>query len=105
MGHQEGQRALAAGAIHRNVWYNGNMFTQYVIEVMAKAKIEKIHGTLPYFVSIPSFKGVWAQGRTKKEALAELQEVLEEWLLIKVRKQQFVPSVRKYDLNRLLASA
>ncbi len=79
------------------------MFTQYVTEVMAKAKIEKIDDPLPYFCSIPSFKGVWAQGRTKKAALAELQEVLEEWLLLKVRKQQFVPSVRKYDLNALLA--
>lgn len=80
------------------------MFTQYVAAVMAKAKIEKIDDPLPYFASLPSFKGVWAQGRTKKEALGELQEVLEEWLLLKVRKQQFVPSIRKYDLNALLAA-
>lgn len=71
---------------------------------MAKAKLEKIEDPLPYYASIPGFKGVWAQGKTKKEALSELQEVLEEWLLLKVRKQKFVPSVRKYDLNALLSA-
>ncbi len=80
------------------------MFTQYVRTVMAQAKVEKIKDPLPYYASIPGFKGVWAQGKTRKQALQELQEVLEEWLLIKVRKQQFVPSVRKYNLNTLLAA-
>lgn len=80
------------------------MFTQYVRYVISKARIEKIDSKLPYFASIPGFQGVWAQGKTRKKCLAELQEVLEEWLLLKVRKQQFVPSVRKYDLNALLAA-
>lgn len=71
---------------------------------MEKARVEKIVDPLPYFASLPSFKGVWAQGRTRKEALNELQEVLEEWLLLKVRKRQFVPSVRQYDLNALFAA-
>ena len=85
--------------------YNDIMFTQYVATVMSRAIVEKMNDPLPYFASIPSFEGVWGQGATKKEALAELQEVLEEWILLKVRKQQFVPSVRRYDLNKLLAAA
>ena len=71
---------------------------------MGRAKIEKIDDPLPYFASIPGFQGVWAQGKTRKACLAALQEVLEEWLLLKVRKQQFVPSIRKYDLNTLFAA-
>ncbi len=81
------------------------MFTNYVAAAMRKAKVEKIDDPLPYFVTIPGFQGVWGQGGTKKEALGDAREVLEEWLLLKVRKQQFVPSVRKYDLNALLAAA
>lgn len=80
------------------------MFTQYVRYVMRKAKFEKIDGKKSWFASIPGFPGVWAQGKTRKQCQAELQEVLEEWLLLKVRKQQFVPSVRKYNLNTLLAA-
>ena len=71
---------------------------------MSKAIVENIDDPLPYFASLPSFKGVWAQGKTKKEALEQLQEVLEEWLLLKVRKQQFVPTVRRYNLNALLTA-
>lgn len=100
----EGGRTVATGAIHPGMWYNGIMFTRYVRAIMAKANVEKIADPLPYFASLPSFKGVWAQGRTRKEALAELQEILEEWLLLKVRKRQFVPSVRQYDLNALFSA-
>ena len=80
------------------------MFTEYVRAVMTKAKVEKIDDPLPYVGTILGFQGVWAQGATKKECLAELQEVLEEWLLLKVRKQQFIPTARRYDLNALLTA-
>ncbi len=81
------------------------MFTRYVDTVMArKARIEKIKGENPYFGSIRGFRGVWAQGETRRECERNLREVLEEWLIIKIRKQQFVPTVRKYDLNSLLAA-
>ncbi len=81
------------------------MFTGYVLEAMSKAVVEKINDPQPYFASIPGFKGVFGQGSTRKEALSQLQEVLEEWLILKVSKQQFVPSVKGYDFNALLATA
>lgn len=81
------------------------MFTQYVSDVMTKrARYEKLRGEDVYFGSIKGYKGVWAQGKTRKECMENLREVLEEWLLLKIRKQQFVPTVRKYDLNALLAA-
>ncbi len=86
------------------MWYDVRMFTQYVATVMARrARVEKIKGKNPYFGSIRGFQGVWAQGKSRRECEMALREVLEEWLLIKIRKQQFVPTVRKYDLNALLA--
>ena len=82
------------------------MFTRYVKAVMAKrARIERIDGKRTYFGKIVGFRGVWSQGKTLRECESNLREVLEEWLLIKIRKQRFVPTVRKYDLNTLLASA
>ena len=82
------------------------MFTQYVDTVMArKARFERLKGKNRYFGKILGFQGVWAQGETQHECEWNLREVLEEWLLLKIRKQQFVPTVRKYDLNALLVSA
>ena len=85
------------------VWYNACMFTQYVESVMRKARFERIDGKRVYFGRITSFQGVWAQGKTQRECEKNLREVLEEWLLIKIRKHKFVPTMGKYDLNALFA--
>lgn len=82
------------------------MFTEFVKDVMAKrARFERIDKKRTYFGRITGFQGVWAQGKTLSECERNLREVLEEWLLIKIRKHRFIPTTRKYDLNELLASA
>lgn len=68
------------------------------------ARYERIGKDRRYFGSIKGFKGVWAEGKTRKECEGELREVLEEWLLLKIRKKQFVPTTHLYDLNALLRS-
>ena len=85
------------------MWYNARMFTEYVESVMRKARFERIDGKRTYFGRIIGFQGVWAQGKTQRECERNLREVLEEWLLIKIRKHRFVPTNRKYDLNALFA--
>ena len=63
------------------------MFTDYVRHVMQKlAKYELIHDEQPYYGSVRGFQGVWAQGKTLQECERNLREVLEEWLLLKIRK-------------------
>lgn len=82
------------------------MFTQFVDHLMkSRAKFERIKDPEPYFGRISGFRGVWAQGKTQRACERNLREVLEEWLLIKIRKHQFVPTTRRYDLNALLRSA
>ena len=81
------------------------MFTDFVHDVMRKlAMYEKIDDNQPYygFIKHKDFQGVWAQGRTRKECAERLREVLEEWLLLKIRKKKVVPTTRKYDINSLL---
>ena len=81
------------------------MFTKYVTDVMTRlARYERIGKERKYFGSIKGFKGVWAEGTSKKACEQELREVLEEWLLLKIRKQHFVPTVRRYDLNAFLCA-
>ena len=81
------------------------MFTQYVDAVMKKrARYELLKDSKQYYGRITGFKGVWAQGKTQKACERNLREVLEEWLVLKIRKQQFVPTVQKYDLNALLGA-
>lgn len=71
---------------------------------MRKARFERIDRKRVYFGRITGFRGVWAQGKTQRECEKNLREVLEEWLLIKIRKHRFVPTAGRYDLNALFAA-
>lgn len=67
------------------------MFTRYVDHLMAKkSKYERIERNKAYFGTIRGAQGVWAKASTRKACELELREVLEEWLLLKIRKKQFV---------------
>lgn len=78
------------------------VFTEYVQYVMQQlARYELIRDAQPYYGSVKGFQGVWAQGKTLQECERNLREVLEEWLLLKIRKKGLVPTLRKYDLNAL----
>ena len=66
------------------------MLVDYVNKAMQGARFERIEdGT--YFGSIPRFKGVWANARSKPSCRRELQEVLEEWIVINLRLGATLP--------------
>jgi predicted RNase H-like HicB family nuclease len=46
-----------------------------------------------WFVEIPGFEGVWANGNTVEDCRLELIEVLEEWLILKLKDDDPVPVV------------
>ncbi len=62
----------------------------------AKYKILK-NGSI--YGSIPGFKGVWADGRSLDACRKELQEVLEDWIVLKVRDGDRLPMVGKHTLK------
>lgn len=45
-----------------------------------------------WFAEIPGFTGVWANGEPVEECRTELPEVLEEWLLLKIRNGDSLPA-------------
>ncbi len=48
-------------------------------------------------------KGFWANEHTLEECREVLQEVLEEWLLLKLRDKDPLPLIGGIDLNRMVA--
>jgi len=52
-----------------------------------------------YFGEIPDFQGVWASEATLEECRGILQEVLEEWLLLKLRDNEEVPELEGIALS------
>jgi predicted RNase H-like HicB family nuclease len=59
------------------------MITQYIQAQFKKATYKILEDGI-YFGEIPGLKGVWASGKTLEICRQELQEVLEEWILLKL---------------------
>lgn len=62
------------------------MLTKYIKSAMEKAHYEILEESRTYYGGIPGFKGVWAEGETLQACRQELQDVLEEWIIIRLRR-------------------
>jgi predicted RNase H-like HicB family nuclease len=65
------------------------MLSEFVENKLKKARY-KLLPDGSYFGEIPSVRGVWANSKTLENCRKELQEVLEEWVLLKVRANEHV---------------
>jgi predicted RNase H-like HicB family nuclease len=78
------------------------MLTAYIQAGMDQAKYERLEdGT--YYGDIPECPGVWADGATLEECRRTLQEVLEEWIVLKLRDGDELPVIA--GLNLAVAAA
>ena len=74
------------------------MLFEYIQGALEKAEYKKLDdGT--WFAEIPGFEGVWANRKTVEECRKELVEVLEEWLILKLRDGDSIPTVKDIDIN------
>jgi predicted RNase H-like HicB family nuclease len=65
---------------------------------MAKARY-KIIDDGSYFGEIPGLSGVWADAKTLEGCRAELQDVLEDWLIVKLRDRDPIPQIGRVRLR------
>lgn len=76
-------------------------FDQYVHGAMKLAKLDKMEDG-SYTSEIPGFPGVWGGGDTMKDCLDNLDEVLREWLLLKIKDcDQDICAIDGINLNNL----
>lgn len=66
------------------------MYDRYLQKALIRADY-KVLDNGEWFVSIPGFDGVWANGESVEETRNELIEVLEEWLLLKLKDNDLIP--------------
>lgn len=74
------------------------VLTNYVASAMENASY-KILDDNSYYGEIKECPGVWANESTLEECRRVLQEVLEEWLLLKLRDRDPLPLIKGIDLN------
>jgi predicted RNase H-like HicB family nuclease len=74
------------------------MLFQYIQKALKKAEYKVLENG-KWFAGIPGFEGVWAEGQTVEECRIELQEVLEEWLLLKIRDRDPLPETEGVEIR------
>ena len=81
------------------------MIAEFINKKLKEAKY-KILRDGQYFAEIPGLKGVWASAKNLEDCRKELQEVLEDWLLLKVRDKEKIPGFEvKTDRRKLVTHA
>ena len=75
------------------------MLIEYIEAAMARAKYEMIQDEEPYYGEVPALKGVWATGKTLEECRKKLFEVIEGWIIIRIKKGLPIPPLGKYRIK------
>lgn len=75
------------------------MFEEYIKAALNQAQYEVIKDNGPYYGSIAVCRGVWATGKNLEECRRNLQEVLEGWILVRLKKGLPLPAIQGRRLS------
>lgn len=79
-----------------------DLFEHYVNAAMKRATLTKDNDDAAYFSDIPDFPGVWASHENPKECLDTLDEVLRDWIILKIKDRDTdIPVLEEIDLSRI----
>jgi len=68
------------------------MITEYINAALGQAKYEIIDNEEPYYGEVPGLEGVWASGRTLEECRHNLAEVIDGWLVVRLKRGLSIPA-------------
>ena len=77
------------------------MITEYIAAALSRAKYEMIEDDEPYYGEVPELEGVWASGKTLEECRRNLAEVIDGWLVIRLKKGLPIPPLGKHRIKEL----
>jgi len=69
------------------------MLTDFIVKQLKNAHYKLLKDG-SYFGEIPGMRGVWASAKNLEDCRIGLQEVLEDWLVLKVRDGERIPGFR-----------
>ena len=67
------------------------MLIQYIQAALENAKYEIIDDEEPYYGKISGLDGVWSSGNTLEECRKNLEDVIDEWVIVRLEKGLAIP--------------
>ena len=81
------------------------MLSNFIEKKLTEARY-KLLKDRSYFAEIPGVRGVWASAKNLEDCRKELRDVLEEWILLKVRSKEKIPGLElRIDRRELVKNA
>lgn len=79
--------------------------SQYIYKKLKQAKY-KLLKDKSYFGEISGLRGVWAEAKDLESCREQLQEVLEDWVLLKIQAGEKIPGLEiNFDQRKLVKYA
>ena len=75
------------------------MLRDYIRAALHRAKYEILADDGTFYGEIPGLEGVYANARTLEACREELEEVLEEWILLRVSRNLPLPVIDGIELS------
>lgn len=75
------------------------MLVEYIEKALEKARYQLIDNPEPYYGEIPKLKGVWATEKTLEECRRNLADVVEGWIIVRLRKGLPIPRLGRVRLE------
>lgn len=75
------------------------MISEYLHAALEKATYEIIEDDEPFYGEIPQLPGVWATGKTLEACRGHLREVLEGWLIVRLRRGLAIPPIDDHTIE------
>ncbi|MFA5196558.1 MAG: type II toxin-antitoxin system HicB family antitoxin [Bacteroidales bacterium] len=77
------------------------MIVQYIEAALSHARYEIIDDEEPYYGEIPELAGVWATGKTLEECRKNLAEVIDGWIVVRLRRGLAIPPIDNLTIEEL----
>jgi predicted RNase H-like HicB family nuclease len=77
------------------------LIAQYIEAALNRAKYELIEDEEPYYGEVPELEGVWATGKTLEECRRNSAQVIDGWLVVRLRKGLDIPPIGEHKIEEL----
>lgn len=77
------------------------MIIQYIETALAHARYDVIKDEEPYYGEVPELSGVWATGKTLEECRRNLMEVIDGWIIVRLRRGLPIPPIDNCTIEEL----
>jgi predicted RNase H-like HicB family nuclease len=75
------------------------MLIEYIQVALEKARYEILEDDEPYYGEVPELEGVWATGSTLEACRRNLEEVIDEWIVFRLRRGLVLPPIGNHVIT------